>query len=62
MGSFPSSFTNPYILVAVNYISKWMEAIVSPTNDAKVVIKMFNKIIFPKFDDPRLLFKRKIFH
>ena len=49
MGSFPSSNGNCYILVAVDYVSKWVEAIASPTNDAKVVIKLFKKIIFPRF-------------
>ncbi|XP_024009457.1 uncharacterized protein LOC112084540 [Eutrema salsugineum] len=45
MGLFPSSFGNKYILVAVDYVSKWVEAIASPTNDAKVAIKMFKSII-----------------
>jgi len=40
MGSFPSSHGNKYILVDVDYVSKWVEAIASPTNDAKVVMKM----------------------
>ncbi|XP_048618623.1 uncharacterized protein LOC125589950 [Brassica napus] len=48
MGPFPSSYTNKYILVAVDYVSKWVEAIASPTNDAKVVLKMFKSIIFPR--------------
>jgi len=39
MGPFPSSFGNQYILVEVDYVSKWMEAIASPTNDAQVVNK-----------------------
>ncbi|XP_058732958.1 uncharacterized protein LOC131604542 [Vicia villosa] len=34
MGPFPSSFGNNYILVAVDYVSKWIEVIASPTNDA----------------------------
>jgi hypothetical protein len=46
MGRFPSSFGNQYILVAVDYVSKWVEAIASPTNDAHVVMKFFKKTIF----------------
>ncbi|XP_021715073.1 uncharacterized protein LOC110683041 [Chenopodium quinoa] len=49
MGPFPSSCGNRYILVAVEYVTKWVEAITSPTNDSKVVMKLFKKIIFPRF-------------
>ncbi|WZZ88473.1 hypothetical protein YC2023_117052 [Brassica napus] len=49
MGPFPSSHGNKYILVAVDYVSKWVEAIASLTNDARVVIKMFKSTIFPRF-------------
>ena len=38
MGPFPSSFGNLYILLAVNYVSKWVEAIACPKNDASTVI------------------------
>lgn len=31
---FSTSFGNQYILADVDYIYKWVEAIVSPTNDA----------------------------
>ena len=53
MGPFPSSCGNRYILVAVDYVSKWIKAIASPTNDHKVVVKMFKTIIFPRFGAPR---------
>ena len=37
MGPFPPSFSHQYILVAVDYVSKWVEAIPCITNDHKVV-------------------------
>nr|GEZ61372.1 reverse transcriptase domain-containing protein [Tanacetum cinerariifolium] len=49
MGLFPSSKGNKYILVAVDYLSKWVEAKALPTNDARVVVK-FVKSLFSRFD------------
>nr|XP_009768324.1 PREDICTED: uncharacterized protein LOC104219348 [Nicotiana sylvestris]XP_016488990.1 PREDICTED: uncharacterized protein LOC107808943 [Nicotiana tabacum] len=37
MGPFVSSYSNKYILVAIDYVSKWVEAVSLPTNDAKGV-------------------------
>ena len=37
MGQFPPSFNNLYILLAVDYVSKSVEAILTCTNDARVV-------------------------
>nr|GFA03557.1 hypothetical protein [Tanacetum cinerariifolium] len=54
MGPFPSSRGNKYILVAVDYFSKWVEAKTLPTNDARVVCK-FLKSLFARFGAPRAI-------
>nr|GEX22936.1 hypothetical protein [Tanacetum cinerariifolium] len=54
MGLFLSSRGNKYILVAVDYLSKWVEAKALLTNDARVVCK-FLKNLFARFDAPRAI-------
>ncbi|GKB71537.1 reverse transcriptase domain-containing protein [Tanacetum coccineum] len=54
MRPFPSSGGNTYILVAVDYLSKWVEAKALPTNDARVVVK-FLKSLFARFGTPRAI-------
>ncbi|GJX64899.1 reverse transcriptase domain-containing protein [Tanacetum coccineum] len=54
MGPFPSSHGNKYILVAVDYLSKWVEAKALPINDARVVVK-FLKSLFAQFRTPRAI-------
>ena len=49
MGPFLPSFWQLYILLAVDYVSKWVEAVATPTNDAKVVLKFLQKNIFTLF-------------
>nr|GEZ88021.1 reverse transcriptase domain-containing protein [Tanacetum cinerariifolium] len=54
MRPFPSSKGNKYILIAVDYLSKWVEAKVLPTNDARVVVK-FLKSLFSRFGTPKAI-------
>jgi hypothetical protein len=46
MGPFLSSYGNKFILVTVDYVSKWIEAISCPAADSKVVKRPFKKVIF----------------
>ncbi|XP_073290115.1 uncharacterized protein [Primulina huaijiensis] len=55
MGPFPGSFTKKYILVAVDYVSKWVEAEAYATNDAQVVLKFLKKNIFNRFGTPQAI-------
>ncbi|XP_075499264.1 uncharacterized protein LOC142537652 [Primulina tabacum] len=55
MGPFQSSFGQSYILLAVDYVSKWVEAIAISTNDARVVVKFVHRNIFTRFGTPRAI-------
>ena len=55
MGPFPSSFSNLYVLLALDYVSKWVEVIPTRTNDASVVVKFLRSHIFTWFGTPRAL-------
>jgi hypothetical protein len=55
MGPFPQSNGYLYILVCVDYVSKWVEAV--PTRDAnsKTVIEFLKKNIFQRFGVPKAI-------
>ena len=55
MGPFPLSFGFAYILVAVDYVSKWVEAIPCRNNDHKTVIKFLKQNILCRFGIPRTI-------
>ena len=55
MGSFPVSFGNIYILLAVDYVSKWVEAVACPKNDANTVMGFLQRNILNRFGTPRTI-------
>ncbi|XP_077246044.1 uncharacterized protein LOC143885887 [Tasmannia lanceolata] len=55
MGPFPNSFGNLYILLGVDYVSKWIEAIACKSNDHKVVVKFLKENILSRFGTPRAI-------
>ncbi|CAN6677811.1 unnamed protein product [Malus baccata var. baccata] len=55
MGPFPSSHGFVYILLAVDYVSKWVEARATRTNDSKVVADFVKTNIFARFGMPRVV-------
>ena len=46
MGPFPPSCGYLYILLSVDYVSKWVETIPTRTNDHKVFLKFIKEHIF----------------
>ena len=55
MGPFLKSNNYEYILVAVNYVSKWVEAISTRIYDHKVVFKFVKEYILSQFGIPKAL-------
>jgi hypothetical protein len=55
MGPFQKSQDCEYILGAIDYVSKWVEAMPCGAADAKHARRMFHKIIFPRFGTPRMV-------
>ena len=63
MGLFPVSFGFVYIFLAVDYVSKWVEAKPTRTNDAKVVVDFVRSNLFVGLEslEPSLVIKAPIF-
>jgi hypothetical protein len=55
MGPFPNSEDYEYILVAIDYVSKWVEALPCRAADDMHPKKMFHEVIFPRYGVPRIV-------
>ncbi|XP_027181814.1 uncharacterized protein LOC113780200 [Coffea eugenioides] len=55
MGPFPSPFGCLYILLAIDYVSKWVETKATRTNDSRVVVGFLKSNIFSRFGVPRAI-------
>ena len=57
MGPFPMSFGYSYILVGVDYVSKWVKAIPCKANDHRAVLKFLKENIFSRFGVPKAIIR-----
>jgi len=55
MGPFPNSYRYLYILVTVDYVSKWVESIACKIDDHKVVLQFLKDYVFARFGTPRAI-------
>ena len=55
VGPFPNSLGYLYILVAMDYVSKWVKAVACKTNDHKVAVQILKDTIFARFGTPRAI-------
>jgi hypothetical protein len=55
MGPFPPSEGHTHILVVIDYVTKWIEAIPMKSADGETSLKMHKDVIFPRFGVPRYL-------
>jgi transposase InsO family protein len=55
MGPFPLFFGNLYILLAVDYVSKWIKVKATRTNDTKVVLDFVRTHKFDRFRIPKAI-------
>ena len=62
MGPFLPLFGNQCILLAVDYVSKWVETIACPRNDANIVLGLMQRNILSRFGAPRTIISDKGSH
>ncbi|XP_062080520.1 uncharacterized protein LOC133785286 [Humulus lupulus] len=55
MGLFPSSFGNEYYLLALDEMSKWVEAIATKTDNSKTVVDFIHSNVFVCFGIPKAI-------
>ena len=55
MGPFPTSFRYTYILVGVDYVSKWVEAMSCRAANHKAILKFLKENIFSRFEVPKAI-------
>ena len=55
MGPFLSSFGNLYILLAMDYVSKWVKEIACPKNYASTMVGFIQRNISSRFGAPRTI-------
>jgi hypothetical protein len=55
MGPFPLSFGNLYILVVVDYVSKWVKVVACKKNDHRTVVKFLKENVLSRFGTPRAI-------
>ena len=62
LGPFPASFGNMYILLTVDYVSKWVEKAACPKNDANTVVGFLQRNILSRFGTPRTVIRDRGSH
>ena len=62
MGPFLSSFDNMYILLAMDYVSKWVEATTCPINDTIIVVGFIQRNILSRFGSLRTIISEEGSH
>ena len=55
MGPFPSSFGNLYILLVVDYVSKWVKAISCARYDSNTVVEFIQINILSRYGSLRII-------